>query len=61
MSDDPTKTGGPDRSRVNVDEDYELRYWTKAFGVSAERLIQAVKKVGPRLDDVEAELSHPVQ
>lgn len=47
MSDDKSKTGSPDRDRINVNEDYELQYWTKALGVSADELREAVKAVGP--------------
>lgn len=47
MTDDKNKTGGPDRDRINVNEDYELQYWTKALGVSADELRAAVKAVGP--------------
>ena len=47
MADDKTKTGAADRNRINVNEDYELHYWTKALGVSAEELRAAVKAVGP--------------
>ncbi len=31
MSDDKKNTGSPDRDRINVNEDYELQYWTKAL------------------------------
>ena len=47
MADDKTKTGAADRDRINVNEDYELQYWTKALGVSADELRAAVKAVGP--------------
>ncbi|CAD1790702.1 hypothetical protein CPBF426_12950 [Xanthomonas arboricola pv. juglandis] len=47
MTDDKNNAGSPDRDRVNVNEDYELQYWTKALGVSAEELRAAVKAVGP--------------
>jgi len=47
MSDDKENTGSPDRDRINVNEDYELQYWTKALGVSAAQLKEAVKAVGP--------------
>jgi hypothetical protein len=46
MADDPNKRGPQDRSRVNLSEDYEVRYWTKEFGVSEQELRDAVKKVG---------------
>ncbi|KHL57010.1 hypothetical protein FHR53_003037 [Xanthomonas arboricola] len=47
MSDDKHNTGSPDRDRINVNEAYELQYWTKALGVSADELRAAVKQVGP--------------
>ncbi len=47
MSDDKKNTGSPDRDRINVNEDYEVQYWTKALGVSADELRAAVKAVGP--------------
>ncbi len=47
MTDDKKNAGSPDRDRINVNEDYELQYWTKALGVSAEELRAAVKAVGP--------------
>ena len=46
MSDNLQKAGPQDRSRINVHERWELDYWTKALGVSAEELERAVKAVG---------------
>jgi hypothetical protein len=46
MADNKQNRGQQDRSRINVNEDYELRYWTEKFGVSAEELREAVKKHG---------------
>jgi hypothetical protein len=60
MADDKSKTGQSDRIRINVNEDYELRDWAKKFGVSPERLKQAVKKVGPMAQDVGNELNKPL-
>jgi hypothetical protein len=37
-----------------VSEDYEWRYWSEKFGVSGNRLKEAVEKVGPDVDDVHA-------
>lgn len=54
MSDDTSKRGPADRQRVNVDEDYEVRYWTDKWDVSEERLRQAVAAVGVMASDVEA-------
>lgn len=56
MSDDKSKSGGQDRKRINLNEDYEVRDWAAKFGVSQEELRQAVAKVGDRADDVERHL-----
>ena len=56
MADDKTKSGGQDRTRINTNEDYEVRDWSKKFGVSAEQLKAAVKAVGSNAKDVEAHL-----
>jgi hypothetical protein len=56
MSDDKSNAGPADRSRINVHEDYELRYWSDKFGVSHDALKQAVAKVGPVATTVEQHL-----
>ena len=53
MSDDKKNRGGQDRSRVSTSEDYELDYWSQKFGVSRDRLREAVEAVGSSADDVE--------
>jgi len=53
MPDNKSETGGQDRQRVNVNEDYELRDWAARFGVTAEQLRQAVAEVGDRATKVE--------
>lgn len=52
MSDDKTNRGPADAQRINVNEEYEVRYWTKTLGVSEEKLRDAVKKVGVMTADV---------
>jgi Protein of unknown function (DUF3606) len=52
MADDKSKTGKADRDRINVDEDYELRDWSKRLGVTPEQLTAAVAAVGPMAEDV---------
>lgn len=47
MSDDKSKTGWQDDSKINVNEDYELRDWSKKLGVTPQQLKDAVKAVGP--------------
>ena len=56
MSDDKSQTGDPDRQRISLSEDYEVRDWSQKFGVSEECLRAAVAKVGNMADDVEREL-----
>lgn len=50
MSDDLNNRGPQDASKVNVNEDWEVSYWTKKFGVTADELKQAVKQVGTSAD-----------
>ena len=56
MSDDKSKPGGQDRTRINVNEDYELRDWSKKLGVTPDQLKAAVKSVGPSAAAVEKHL-----
>jgi hypothetical protein len=56
MSDSKQQTGGQDRERINVNQDYELRNWSKKYGVTPDELKKAVAKVGDRARDVEAHL-----
>jgi hypothetical protein len=56
MADDQRKTRPQDASRINVHEQYELEYWSKHFGATAEKLKEAVQKVGTSAKAVEAEL-----
>jgi hypothetical protein len=55
MSDDKSKTVA-DRKRINVHDHYELRLWSKKFGVSHNELRRAVNKVGVNADDVARDL-----
>jgi len=56
MADDKGNPGRPDRERINMEEDYEVQYWSEKFGVSQEELAAAVEKVGPMASDVKREL-----
>jgi len=56
MADDPTKKRPQDSSRINTNEQYELEYWAKKFGVTPERVRQAVEKVGNSAQAVEREI-----
>ena len=56
MADDLNKRGPQDRARVNINEDFEVEYWTKTFGVTRDQLEAAVAKVGPMVEDVRSAL-----
>jgi hypothetical protein len=51
VTDNKSKTAA-DRKRIDVSEDYECRYWSEKFGVSADELKRTVERVGPMADDV---------
>ena len=42
MPDNKSLSGGQDRKRINVNEDYEVRDWAKKFDISPEKLKEAV-------------------
>jgi hypothetical protein len=46
MADNLNKKSQPDRSKIAMSEEHEVRYWTKHLGVSKEELQHAVDKVG---------------
>lgn len=52
MADDKSKRGEPDRSFINMNEDYEINYWTKALGVSRDRLEDLVRRHGTSADAI---------
>ena len=56
MSDNKSDVGAPDRDRIAMGEEHEVRYWTQALGVSKERLQEAVNAVGSSADKVRAYL-----
>jgi hypothetical protein len=57
MPDDRSKTRPQDASRINIHEQYEVEYWSKKFGVTAEALKAAVAKVGTSAEAVERQLT----
>ena len=46
MADDKLNRGGPDRSRINMSEDYEVKYWMERLGTTREELQKVVDRVG---------------
>jgi hypothetical protein len=57
MADDKTKRAPQDASRINMNEDYEVRYWTQKFGVTKAQLAAAVKAAGVSAKAVAAYLN----
>lgn len=60
MPDDKTRRGPADASRINVNEDYEVRYWSEKFGCSAEELKAAVAAAGNSAAAVQARLKSAI-
>lgn len=54
--DNLTKKDQGDRSKINMHEDFEVKYWSKELGVSREDLQKAVDKVGNSAAAVRKEL-----
>ena len=52
MADSKTNAGAPDRDRISLSEDYEVRDWAESFGVSEDRLREAVQAVGNSAEKV---------
>lgn len=52
MADDKTLRSPQDASKISLSEDYEVAYWTRKFGVTADELRVAVEKVGNGADAV---------
>lgn len=56
MADNLKERGPQDRSRINVNESWELQYWTRELGVSEEQLRTAVKAAGTSAEAVRKHL-----
>jgi hypothetical protein len=51
-----TRRAQPDRSKINMHQSHEVKYWTHQLGVSRDRLQQLVDKVGNSAAAVRKEL-----
>ncbi|MDB5903714.1 MAG: hypothetical protein JWM26_2592 [Betaproteobacteria bacterium] len=50
-------TRGPrDRTRVDVDQEWECVWWSKGWGIPVEELRTAVREVGPLVADLDRHL-----
>jgi hypothetical protein len=45
-----------DRGNINMDDDYEARYWGKHLGLTRHELQQVIDRVGNSVKAVEKEL-----
>ena len=45
-----------DPTKININQSWELQERSKSWGISQEKIIQAVKKVGPMVLDVKRHL-----
>ncbi|WP_065754352.1 DUF3606 domain-containing protein [Bradyrhizobium paxllaeri] len=57
MTDNLTTREQPDRSKINMNQIHEVRYWTKHLNVSKEELQKAVEKVGNSAAAIRKELA----
>lgn len=46
MADDKNNRGEPDRSRVSASEDYEVEYFARENGISAEQARELIQRHG---------------
>lgn len=51
--------GPADRTRVDVDQEWECVWWSKGFGVSVQSLRAAIVEVGPLISDLNRYLLGP--
>lgn len=52
MSDDLRNTGSPDRDRINIHEEHEVRYWSEALDITPDQLKSVVASVGTSVEAV---------
>jgi hypothetical protein len=56
VPDNKSNSGGQDRKLISLTEDYEVRDWSKKFGVTPDELRKAVEAVGNEAANVESYL-----
>jgi hypothetical protein len=57
MADDLNQRAPQDASRISLNEDWEVRYWTKTLGVSREELEKLVRQHGNSIEAVKKALT----
>jgi hypothetical protein len=56
MASNRNDSGPVDRTSINMNEPFEVRYWSKELGVSLAQLKAVVSKVGAGTDAIRQEL-----
>jgi uncharacterized protein DUF3606 len=54
----PTKRDYGDKTRIDMNQSYQVAYWKEHFGVSEEELSEAVRAAGALARQVEAYLKY---
>lgn len=54
MADDTTKRGEPDRSKVAGEEGYEVEYFARKHGITAEQARELIARIGTDRDALDA-------
>lgn len=49
----------PDRSKIIIEHEDHVKYWTRHFGVTKDELIRAIERVGNSAAAVRKQLSVP--
>lgn len=52
MADDLNRRAPEDPKKINIDQTWEVSYWTSELGISESKLREAVQAVGPMVVDV---------
>ncbi|MBR0776901.1 DUF3606 domain-containing protein [Bradyrhizobium diazoefficiens] len=52
-----TERAQPDRSKIDISRDCEVRYWTRHLGITRARLLLLVEKAGNSAAAVRKELT----
>jgi hypothetical protein len=53
---DKTRRDDPDRQRISLSDDHDVRDWAQHFGVTEKAVRDAVARVGPGAEEVRREL-----
>lgn len=54
MADDKTNRGEPDRSRVAAGESYEVEYFARKHGITADQARELIARVGNDRESLDA-------